>query len=289
MLSWYRGPTGKEKSRVLTRLTSDLISAYAQVEATSPSNNLDFWLRFQESTFSSYILELPSIFAFIMALLRRGILATAALAALLAILITRKSPPSAAVPTDFIKGKNNTVLFFALAESGQINVQLATAQALMETHPDIKIHFASFAKVAEKVARVSSYAINKTPSAQPIIFHTIAGKDRLEGLAAKLNCTGIFDCIAHPPGARGVSILGKQLEIVLWAWTGEEHLAIFHRAIEITHLVDPAVVVVDFAFRPALDSMARMNWQHVIMSPLALADLFAPLQPYGAALWKFPA
>jgi len=75
--------------------------------------------------------------------------------ALLAILMTWQSYQDREDTSNLIRGKNDAVLFLALAESGQINVQLATTQALMEKHPNIKIHFASFPKVAEKVARVS--------------------------------------------------------------------------------------------------------------------------------------
>lgn len=69
-----------------------------------------------------------------------------------------------------------------------------------------------------------------------------------------MNCAGPLECLAHPPGARGSGVLAKQLELALWPWSGEEHLAIYERIIEIIQQVDPAVAVVDFVFRPAIDA-----------------------------------
>jgi hypothetical protein len=104
-----------------------------------------------------------------------------------------------------------------------------------------------------------------------------------------MDCAGPLECFAHPPGARGCSVLAKQLKKVLWSWIGEEHVAIYHTIIEITRQVDPAVVVVNYTFRPAVDATRQQNQLHAIVSPLALVDLFALLQPYGNALWKYPA
>jgi hypothetical protein len=224
-----------------------------------------------------------------MSIFRRAAAIGSVLVALLAVSMTWKSIHNTEKNSILIRGNNDDVLFLALAESGQINVQLATAQAMMENYPDIKIHFASFPHVAEKVARVSSFARRKNPAAKTIEFHTLPGRDRIEAMMQNLHCQGALECLAHPPGARGAGILAQQLEFALWAWSGEEHLAIYHRTIEIIKHVDPAVVVVDFAFRPAVDATKKLNRLHAIISPLALADIFAPLQPYGSATWKYPA
>jgi hypothetical protein len=188
------------------------------------------------------------------------------------------------------RGANDdTILFFCLAESGQMNVELATAQALMEKHPDFKIHFASFPSVRDKVQRISSFARHRNPSVQEIVFHEIPGPDRLAAMQRQMNCTGPFDCLAHPPGVRGLDRLAQQLELALWPWSGEEHIAIYERSIDIIKEVEPVAVVIDFAFRPPLDAVERLNRLHAIISPLALADIFALQQPYGAGFWKYPA
>jgi hypothetical protein len=79
----------------------------------------------------------------------------------------------------------------------------------MEKHPNIKIHFASFPQAAEKVARVSSFALKKTPSAQEIIFHKLPGPDGIEAHQKHSDCAGPLECLAHPPGAHGSSVSFK--------------------------------------------------------------------------------
>jgi hypothetical protein len=200
---------------------------------------------------------------------------------------TDKQPAELTTP---VRGQNErSILFFTLAEAGQINVQLATAQALLEKHPDLVVHFASFPPMRQKVSHVSSFALKKTPSAQELVFHELPGPDRLASMIRKMNGTGPLDCLAHPPGARGAGLLGQQLELALWPWSGEEHMAIYQRCLEIVKDVDPGLVVVDFAFRPAMDAVDQLNRHRAIISPLALADIFGSQQRYGAGLWKYPA
>jgi hypothetical protein len=189
---------------------------------------------------------------------------------------TATPPP----PPPMIRGKNDkTVLFFALAESGQINAQLAATQGLLERYPDFDIHFASFSKIQDKVTRVS----------EQIKFHDIPGPDRGDGIFRAMNCSSPVECLPHRPGAPGSALLAHQIELALFPWTGEEHFAIYERSIDIIRNVDPAVVVIDFAFRPPIDAVQYLNWNHMVITPLALADLFAMQQPYGAGLWKYPA
>ena len=79
-----------------------------------------------------------------MSIFRRAVAMAAVLVALLAIFIIRQSYEERVDSSGLIRGRNEAVLFLGLAESGQINLQLATAQTLMEKHPQIKIRFASF-------------------------------------------------------------------------------------------------------------------------------------------------
>lgn len=114
-----------------------------------------------------------------MSIFGRAVAISTALVALLAVFITRQLHEKRTDSPGLIRGRNETILFLALAESGQINVQLATAQALIEKYPNIKVHFASFPQASEKVARVSSFALKKTPSAHEMLFHELPGPDRI--------------------------------------------------------------------------------------------------------------
>lgn len=187
-----------------------------------------------------------------------------------------------------VRGIDNTVLFFALAESGQINVQLATAQALLQLRPNLEIHFASFDKMKDRIARVSSFARKSNPAVRDIVFHSIPGPDRIAGRERQTNCTLLVECLAHPPGARGAAHLAAQMELWLWPWSGEEHVALYQHSLEVIQQVNPAVVVVDYAFRPPLDAVEHLNRVHVVISPLAAANLFANAQPWLSGLWKYP-
>ncbi|KAK9772148.1 putative UDP-glycosyltransferases domain-containing protein [Seiridium cardinale] len=200
------------------------------------------------------------------------------------VLMSTEYPP-------LLRGQDNTVLFLAHAEPGQINVQLATIQALVESHPQLKIHIASFPAAADKISRVSTFALAKTPSAHNITFHSLPGPDRLTALHHKLGCDGrsVDECMSHPPGARGAGILSRQLEAAVISWNGEDHFAIYQKVIEMVDQIDPAVVVLDFLLRPGLDAVRHLNRLHILMSPNALADLAGPIQPYGAGFWKYPA
>lgn len=197
---------------------------------------------------------------------------------------------AAPTPHEYVRGQNETVLFLSLAESGQINVQLATCQALLGRHPSINIHVASFSGMADRVNQVSSYGLRKSPSARAITFHEIPGSGRITSMMRQLGCKGdsVVDCLMHPPGARGIDLLAPQLEFAIWAWPGQEHEAIYEHIKELIQQIDPAVVIVDQAFRPALDAIHKLSWNHIIITPLALADLFSAIQPYASVFWKYP-
>ncbi|KAK6070785.1 udp-glucoronosyl and udp-glucosyl transferase family protein [Seiridium cupressi] len=221
----------------------------------------------------------------------RTVITTTILVALITVFITWQWVLTSTEYPPLLRGQDNTVLFLAHAEPGQINVQLATIQALVESHPQLKIHIASFPAAADKISRVSTFALAKTPSAHDITFHSLPGPDRLTALHHKLGCDGrsVDECISHPPGARGAGILSRQLEAVVISWNGEDHFAIYQKVIELVEQIDPAVVVLDFLLRPGLDAVRHLNRLHIVMSPNALADLAGPIQPYGAGFWKYPA
>ncbi|ETS81666.1 hypothetical protein PFICI_06668 [Pestalotiopsis fici W106-1] len=190
-----------------------------------------------------------------------------------------------------IRGKDNTVLFLAHAESGQINVQLATVQALAQAHPEIDIHIASFSTAAKHVERASAFALAKTSSGRGIKFHELPGPDRSAAIMRRLGCDGrsVDDCISHRPGAAGIASLVSQLEVAVISWNGTEHYAIYQEVIRLVDEIDPAVVVLDYLHRPGVDAIRHLNRAHVIITPNALSDVVTFIQDYGAGLWKYPA
>lgn len=216
-------------------------------------------------------------------------LITVVIVGLLAVLAARQWLPPTELPP-LIRGKDNTVLFLAHAEPGQINVQLATVQALVEAHPEIDVHFASFSTAAGYVERASAFALAKTPDAR-ITFHELPGPDRGTALAHRYGCgnRSIDECISHSPGAAGAHDLVSQLEVAVITWNGTEHYAIYEEVIRLVGEIDPAVVVLDYLLRPGVDAVRHLNRAHVMITPNALADVVMFMQSYGAGLWKYPA
>ena len=206
-----------------------------------------------------------------------------ALIAGIALLLTQvwSSPAHASAP---VVGKNNTVLFLTNVEDGVSNVHVATAHALLERHPDVSVHFASFAAMAPRLRRISAH---KGPGAADVVFHEIEG-DPLRKVASELSGKNVTTRI-HPPGVRGVGTVARDLQMYVWPWSGEQHMELYRQVSRVIVDVDPAVVVLDSLFRPGIDAVRAQNRLHSVISPNTLIDTFIGQQPYGAMFWKYPA
>ncbi|CAI6088225.1 unnamed protein product, partial [Clonostachys chloroleuca] len=213
--------------------------------------------------------------------LRLLLVAGAVIAALVALFI-----PSSPEREPYVQGRNKTALFISNIEHGLSNVHVATASALLEGYPDIEVHFASFAKLRDKLARVSAFAQSKTPAAKDIIFHEIRGQAFFE--AVQLLGHDLESTIS-PPGIAGIDRFTKNMQDWISPWSAEEHMVIYDEIGAIIDKVDPAVVVLDTLLRPALDSTRDKNRLHAIVSPNTLVDNFLGDQPYGSMFWKYPA
>ncbi|KAI1264964.1 hypothetical protein F5Y18DRAFT_389026 [Xylariaceae sp. FL1019] len=205
-----------------------------------------------------------------------GVLAVAILLSLRSVLL-----PRASVAPSPVIGQNNTVLFLVNAEHGLSNVHLATAQALLERHPHVQSHFGSFKEMAPRLEHLSSHM--KIPHERDIGFHPIDGPSFREA-HGKTGSTG-----SHFPGWAGVGHQCKDMQLYMAPWIGEEHLAIYEQIGRLIDEVDPAVVVLDVFFRPAIDATRDKNRLHAFISPNTLIDAFPTYQPWGKMFWKYPA
>ncbi|KAI1735808.1 hypothetical protein F4680DRAFT_434519 [Xylaria scruposa] len=205
---------------------------------------------------------------------------------LIAFLLSWRSvllPSNPNIPPPVV-GINNTALFLVTSDYGLSNVHVATAHALLERHPHIQLHFGSFAPMAPKLERVSSH--NRRPHSKDIVFHQIKGLSVIDTCRAfgKKTSNSI-----HPPGWAGIGQLCKDMQLYVSPWTGEDHLNIYEQIKRIIDTVDPAVVVLDTPFRPAIDATRDMNRLHAIVSPNTLIESFPAEQPWGKMFWKYPA
>lgn len=190
-----------------------------------------------------------------------------------------------------VQGRNNTALFIVLSHHGLSNVHLATADALLERHPDIKLEFAAFSDLRGKVDRISSWGERRNTSAKPIGFHPIPGLHYDDAMTVRLGKnTGVVDVesIVTPRGLAGIVKLTRDFAFYMAPWPAEEHLKIYQNVRDIIDELDPAVVVLDTLFTPAMDATRQGNRLHAIITPNTLIDNFPAQQPWGAMFWKYP-
>ncbi|KAI1108812.1 hypothetical protein F5Y14DRAFT_434669 [Nemania sp. NC0429] len=221
--------------------------------------------------------------------LRQGATLVATCVLLVGVFLARSSPAVAGDLIAPVQGKNETVLFFMNCEYGLSNVHLATAGALLEKHPDIDVHVASFLSTAAKVAKVNSLIRRKVKGARKIHFHELPGPEYAEALSDHLGGLGKRSVrhVIHTPGIKGVDQIMRAIYPAMSPWRGEDHVQIYEKATEIIESVDPALVVLDIALRPAIDAAAQNNRLYAYLSPNSLADIFSAEQPYGSMFWKY--
>lgn len=195
--------------------------------------------------------------------------------------------PESALAVENVVGLNNTVLFLVTGNAGLSNVHFATAQALLESHPDIQVHFASSdLSIATKLDRISSYACAKTPRASPIVFHELPGPSYVQACQD----AGVqFTDTIQPPGHRGIAKMCELLQVFVAPWTGDDHLNIYRAARGVISEIDPAVTVLDTLFRPGIDAVRAARRLHAFVTPNTLVENFVADQPYLSMLWKYPA
>ncbi|KAH8734142.1 hypothetical protein BGZ61DRAFT_445845 [Ilyonectria robusta] len=204
----------------------------------------------------------------------------AALVALWPSLMSKPAPEQ-------IRGKNNTILFVTSELHGLANVHLATAYALLESHPDAKVHYASFPRFARRVKRASAQARKLIPEAPEIAFHALDGRSYAE--ASPLTQISSSEKMVHAPGLKSAEGFCRIMKNGLSPWPADEYYDMYLSIRKIIEEVDPAVVVLDMVFNPAVDATRDMHRAHVILTPNALTGIAPAVQPGHKVLWKYPA
>jgi hypothetical protein len=196
-----------------------------------------------------------------------------------------------------VRGRNNTVLFLTNEEAGMCNVHVATAAALVERHPEIEVHFASFPALAGRIARASDLALDARSNrggrdgsgddiGNGIIYHNLTS---VPGSQDKIMPGEHWDFL-HRPGVTGVKAMLFAVTKALVPWPGREYLALYQECSRlIEDEVDPAVVVLDTMFSPGREAARKLHRTHAFISPNNMIDNFLSMQPWAGALWKFPA
>jgi hypothetical protein len=206
-------------------------------------------------------------------------------AALIVVLSIFFSRPTLDLRPPYVQGRNGTALFLVNEQHGLSNVHVAAASALLEDYPDVEVHFASFPRLKAKLERIVRFAQKTNPEAH-IVFHQLRGPSMLDALN---NAGRTIMGFLHPPGISGISHFCKELQYLICPWSAEEHFSIYNELKTLMDEVNPAVVVLDTIFIPAIEATLEKNRRYAVITPNQVIDNFITEQPYGSILWKYPA
>ncbi|KAL7905571.1 hypothetical protein GGI35DRAFT_459905 [Trichoderma velutinum] len=211
---------------------------------------------------------------------RRVVVVFAILAALVGVFLARQAAQEDEV---LVSGRNNTVLILTDSHHGLCNAHLATVSALVENHPSVEVHYASFSGIASDIERISENAKAFNPEAK-MHWHQFEGP----GIVDEIRAMGGLLEIVTPPGLPGLKAFAKMVPFFMTAWSDEAHLSLYQQTVDIIQKVDPAVVILDSLLRPGIDATVNLNRTRAYITPNALADLLTPVQPRGSHFWKYP-
>lgn len=186
-----------------------------------------------------------------------------------------------------VPGRKNAILFLTTEPSGLSNVHIAAAHGLITYAPDAEVHYASFPAIEAKVRRVSDDAVGLNPKSKGLIWHGLPGPSFFE--TARPAWGGMPEGLVAPYGIGGASRFVDAMRACLGAWTADEFEILYNAIGKVIDEVDPAVVVLDPLFQPAVDVSNKMNRLRVVLSPNALSDTMTQQQPNGQYFWKYPA
>lgn len=186
-------------------------------------------------------------------------------------------------------GTPKRILLLTNSEYGQASVHLAVAHTLAELYRgDVEVHVASFGPLAELVRSASEYATKQNPGALPFVFHRIKGTDMSAAWGRPELRLEEYNGLR--PGFFNTPKFLRLLLRLTSPWDGPEFVAIFEavRAL-LLHTVKPDVAAVDPAFSPAVTACVHAQVKFCILAPNTIKDFSMPFQPWGQALWKYPA
>lgn len=188
------------------------------------------------------------------------------------------------------------ILMLTNVERGEANVFLATCNALIAQDPLVQIHFGCFSGLESTVKTVWNESKQAVPEARfPITYHVIDGPNSEESLHEVFKMEGIEvhgSTIVSTTKKLSFSVtkqLNRELIGVFMPYTTPRLIQIFDSIVQIINSVNADVVLIDSLFSAALTACCYLDVPFICLSPNAIKDFAAPLQPRQANLWKFPA
>jgi hypothetical protein len=188
------------------------------------------------------------------------------------------------------------ILLLTNIEHGESNVFLATCQALFELDPDVEVHFATYGGFEPCIEAVWDQVRSKHPEAKPIVFHEVKGTPGLRAVQQSLQRQNVSHTenflpksFTVPPGIVNTPRAIHDSLRIFVPYTGPELTEIFSSIVDIIKTVDADLVVVNSLMTPGLTACYHLGVRFACLSPNAIKEFSAPLQPHGAGLWKYPA
>lgn len=189
------------------------------------------------------------------------------------------------------------ILLLTNIDRGEANVFLATSHALLQLDPDVEIHFATFGGLEESITSAWEHARQTAPQANPIIFHEIKGLSMAEGLKDYFTKNQqvphrkgyLPESFLAPLGFSNTKRAIRDMIPIFVPYSGPQLAEIFLSIVEIIEKVDADQVVVDSLMTAGLTACYHLGVKFTCLSPNAIKEFAASTQPWGAALWKFPA
>jgi hypothetical protein len=175
-------------------------------------------------------------------------------------------------------------MFITSDMSGLSNIHVATSFTLMEEHPEVQIHYATFPKLQKVLERTSASAKAANPAAKPIKFHKIGGRPFMEAFMDRVE-----NNLTELPGVWGMQKKLTDLSRAMFPYSNVEQWDIHDQLIKMVDEIDPAVIIIDSVFRGALEVVEnKKDRRFITMSPNALLDLVADKQGLLNYFWKYP-
>lgn len=99
----------------------------------------------------------------------------------------------------------------------------------------------------------------------------------------------LFQDFVDPPGFKGVDKFTSHMPRLLCLWPTEDYYEVYEAALRIIDKVDPAVVVPDMIYSPAIDAALERDRVYAIITPNMLSGLAPPVQSLWSIMWRYPA
>lgn len=192
--------------------------------------------------------------------------------------------------------KPRRILLLTNVDRGEANVFLATAAALVETDSSVELHFATFPGLEEPVAAVSQNARRHAPDAREIVYHSISGLTMADGLKKYLAENNVprkddylpLSFLAPLRFSTTLKAIGDTIPIMV-PYGSVDMAEIVSCIIDIINSVKADLVVVDTLMTAALTACYHLGVKFACLSPNAIKEFAAPVQPWAAGLWRYPA